>query len=51
VAFGKKGKVLLKKDFMPKQLITFRAKIQTALIRMGIVGSELSVPCFERTGR
>jgi transposase len=34
VALGDNGKVLLKKKFTQKQLITFTAKMQTSLIGM-----------------
>ena len=36
VALGDNGKVLLKKKFTQKQLITFTANMQTSLIGMGV---------------
>jgi transposase len=48
VALGDKGKVLLKKKFTQKQLITFTANLQTSLIGMErhvLEHTFLAVPC------
>jgi transposase len=46
VALGDNGKVLLKKKFTQRQLITFTANLQTTLIRPGgMCRSALSWSC------
>ena len=51
VALGDNGKVLLKKKFSQKQLITFTANLQTSLIGMeACSGAHFLAPCLASAG-